>query len=101
MAGLSTTIGSMFVFCTDHADVKVLAAALGVSARVMIYMSFGGIFSTKAVDSFEEIKGIDRDEATKYATFCFFGGILTTYFLDWLVLKIAEVHEMRTNSCLA
>ena len=39
-AGLSTTIGSAFVFCSSYANTKLLAAALGVSAGVMIYVSF-------------------------------------------------------------
>ena len=97
MAGLSTTIGSMFVFCADYANVKLLAGALGVSAGVMIFVSFGEIYGVKAIDAFEEIEGVDRDEAMRYATFCFFGGIATTYFLDWLVHTIARVHERRTG----
>ena len=97
MAGLSTTIGSMFVFCADYANVKLLAGALGVSAGVMIFVSFGEIYGVKAIDAFEEIEGVDRDEAMRYATFCFFGGIATTYFLDWLVHTIARVHEQRTG----
>ena len=94
----------MFVFCADYANVKLLAGALGVSAGVMIFVSFGEIYGVKAVDAqkkqqqmFEEIEGIDRDEATRYATFCFFGGIAITYLLDWLVHTIARVHEQRTG----
>ena len=97
MAGLSTTVGSMFVFCSDYANVKLLAGALGISAGVMIYVSFGEIFGVKAVESFEEIEGIDGAKATRYATFCFFGGIVITYLLDWLVHTIARVHEERTG----
>jgi len=97
MAGLSTTIGSAFVFCADYANVKLLAGALGVSAGVMIYVSFGEIYGVKAVDAFESIDGVDRDEATRYATFCFFAGILITYALDWLVHTIARVHERMTG----
>ena len=51
-AGLSTTIGSAFVFCSDYANTKALAAALGVSAGVMLYVSFVEIFSQKAVEAF-------------------------------------------------
>ena len=87
----------MFVFCADYANVKLLAGALGISAGVMIFVSFGEIYGVKAVDSFEEIEGIDRDEATRYATFCFFGGIAITYLLDWLVHTIARVHEQMTG----
>ncbi len=87
----------MFVFCSKSANVKVLAGALGISAGVMIFVSFGEIFGVKAIDSFEEIEGTNRDEASRYATFCFFGGIATTYLLDFLVHVIARVHEQRTS----
>ena len=40
LAGLSTTIGSAFVYCTSYANIKMLAAALGMSAGVMLYVSF-------------------------------------------------------------
>ena len=82
----------MFVFCADYANVKLLAGALGISAGVMIFVSFGEIYGVKAVDAFEEIEGIDRDEATRYATFCFFGGIAITYLLDWLVHTLSLIH---------
>ena len=35
-AGLTTTIGSAFVYCTSYANTKALAAALGASAGVML-----------------------------------------------------------------
>ena len=44
MAGLSTTLGSAFVFCSSKADTTVLARALGASAGVMIYVSFAEIY---------------------------------------------------------
>lgn len=37
-AGLATTIGSAFVFCTGLANHKMLAGALGASAGVMLYV---------------------------------------------------------------
>ena len=37
-AGLATTIGSAFVFCTGLANQKMLAGALGASAGVMLYV---------------------------------------------------------------
>ena len=46
-AGLSTTIGSTFVFCSSYGNTKALAAALGVSAGVMLYVSFVEIFAIK------------------------------------------------------
>ena len=67
-AGLSTTIGSAFVFCSSYANTKLLAAALGVSAGVMIYVSFVEIFSIKAVEGFTTEYGND---ASKMATLFF------------------------------
>jgi len=50
-AGLSTAIGSTFVFCSGRANTSMLARALGGSAGVMIYVSFAEIFSSKSVSS--------------------------------------------------
>ena len=54
IAGLCTTIGSTFAFCTNLANHALLAGALGVSAGVMIYVSFAEIFCVKAVEGFEQ-----------------------------------------------
>jgi len=89
LAGLSTTIGSTFAFCSNLADQRFLASALGCSAGVMLYVSFGEIFMVKSVGAFEN-EGYTDDEAMRYATFCFFGGILFTAMLDKLVHIIAE-----------
>lgn len=89
LAGLSTTIGSTFAFCSNLADQRFLASALGASAGVMLYVSFGEIFMVKAIEAFEE-HGYNGDESTRYATFCFFGGICFTALLDKLVHYIGE-----------
>mmetsp|Transcript_16649 Transcript_16649/g.36202 ORF Transcript_16649/g.36202 Transcript_16649/m.36202 type:complete len:332 (-) Transcript_16649:120-1115(-) len=88
-AGLATTLGSTFAFCGSLADQRYLACALGVSAGVMLYVSFGEIFMVKSVEAFEE-SGYTGDEATRYATFCFFGGISITALLDKVVHFIAD-----------
>ena len=87
MAGLSTTIGSAFVFCSNYANTKALATALGISAGVMLYVSFVEIFSIKATESFSEKYG---EDGSKYATLCFFCGVIITYLLDALVHKLGE-----------
>lgn len=89
-AGLCTTIGSTVSCCTHLANHNVLASALGVSAGVMIYVSFAEIFCVKAVEGFEEA-GYTSDEATRYATFAFFGGIVTTVVLDACVHFLAAM----------
>ena len=40
VAGMSTGIGSLMAFFTSHTDKKFLSCALGLSAGVMIYVSF-------------------------------------------------------------
>ena len=40
IAGLSTGIGSLIAFFTRRTNTKFLSAALGLSAGVMIYVSF-------------------------------------------------------------
>lgn len=75
-AGLATAVGAMVVFfpqLVKYATRKTLAAALAVSAGVMIYVSFAEIF-LKSVESFVEA-GADDDRAMIYATLCFFGGV--------------------------
>ncbi|GMH36182.1 hypothetical protein BSKO_04050 [Bryopsis sp. KO-2023] len=99
-AGLCTTFGAAFAFCARIASKSMLAISLGLSAGVMIYVSFGEIFMTKAVDEFknhycseeDEEAGKDcskaDDKALQYATLCFFGGIIITYMLDLFVHQI-------------
>ena len=91
---MCTTIGSAFVFCTSYANTKVLAGALGVSAGVMIYVSFVEIFATKAIEGFETSYPNDAD---KLATLCFFCGAGLTYLLDGLVHKIGMWQKNRSN----
>jgi len=84
IAGLCTTVGSTFAFCANLSDPLLLAGALGVSAGVMIYVSFGEIFMVKSVEGFAD-SGMDDDTAMRTATFCFFGGMLITALLDRIV----------------
>ena len=76
-AGASTALGSAVVFIPSLvklANRNVLAASLGFSAGVMIFVSFSEIF-LKAISSFEEA-GIESDRAYVYSCVCFFAGII-------------------------
>ena len=97
-AGLSTTIGSAFVFCSSYANTKLLAAALGVSAGVMIYVSFVEIFSIKAVEGFSTEYGND---ASKMATLCFFCGAGITHLLDRIVHRIGAWQKKKNGKARA
>lgn len=75
-AGSATALGASVVFfptLVKFANRTTLAAALGLSAGVMTYVSFVEIFR-KSVLSFEA-DGY-TEEAYMFATLCFFGGVI-------------------------
>jgi len=85
-AGAATGIGSAVVFfptLVKLASRRVLAASLGLSAGVMIYVSFVEIFA-KSVDEFAAVDGVDDDLGYIYATLSFFGGVVFMMMLDVL-----------------
>lgn len=76
-AGAATGLGAAVVFVpalVKLASRRTLAGALGLSAGVMTYVSFVEIFSKSSL-AFEDA-GYDEDKAYKYATLCFFGGVV-------------------------
>lgn len=90
-AGAATALGASVVFfpsLVKLASRRILAASLGLSAGVMIYVSFAEIF-IKSVDGFADYlkvdeEGIDEAEVERredmayiYATCSFFGGVLS------------------------
>merc|ERR1719172_511525 len=60
----------------------------------MIYISFVEIFSIKAVEGFEDA-GHTREEAKRYSTLLFFGGMLITFLLDVLVHLLGFDHGFK------
>ena len=77
-AGAATGLGAAVVFVpalVKLASRRTLAAALGLSAGVMTYVSFVEIFG-KSRASFEEAEFDPDREAYIYATLCFFGGVV-------------------------
>ena len=76
-AAASTALGAAAVFVPSIvklANRNVLAASLGISSGVMIYVSFVEIFF-KSISSFKDA-GHDEDRAYVYATVCFFAGVI-------------------------
>ena len=85
LAGGCTGLGAAVVFSPrliKLASKKVLAASLGVSSGVMLYVSFVEIFG-KAADAFAEAHG--ERMGYLYATVCFFGGVGIMKVIDKLV----------------
>lgn len=85
-SGLATTLGAAVVLSerlVQLASQRVLAASLGISAGVMLYVSFIEIM-VKSKDSFQEAQHQEKD-AVLYATLCFFAGILMMTLIDVVV----------------
>lgn len=76
-AGAATALGAAVVFfprLVKLASRRTLAAALGLSAGVMTYVSFVEIFA-KSKNSFL-LAGYPENMAYVYASVCFFGGVV-------------------------
>ncbi len=90
-AGLSTGIGGLIAFHKKAASKKFLAFALGLSAGVMIYVSFIEIFP-KAFNSLEEIYGTKLGYL--FTTVGFFAGVFLIALIDKFVPKAENPHEL-------
>lgn len=90
-AGLSTGVGSIMAFLSKEFNHKFLAASLGFSAGVMIYVSFIEIFA-KAKDSLTLIYG--GKVGYIYTTLAFFCGIAIIAIIDKLVPSAENPHEI-------
>ena len=91
-AGLSTGIGSLLAFYTKQTNKKFLAAALGFSAGVMVYVSMVEIF-VEARASLEAALGATKGYFV--TTLSFFGGIAIIALIDKLVPSFENPHELR------
>jgi zinc transporter, ZIP family len=85
-AGGSTCIGAALVYhptYIQYASKRTLGGALGLSAGVMLYVSFIEIFS-KSQAAFED-SGLSEADSYLYATLCFFFGFVLMLVLDKIV----------------
>ena len=89
-AGLSTGLGGLFAFTKQTQTNKFLSFALGLSAGVMIYVSFIDIFP-KAL---EAIAHAFPEEAYVWTTLAFFLGMGLIALIDALIPKELNVHEL-------
>ena len=96
IAGISTGIGSLIAFVAKRTNTNFLSFALGLSAGVMIYVSFMEMLPTSLEslsDEFGEKKGM------LYMIFGLFGGIGLIGLIDFLVPKAQNPHEMHGVEC--
>ena len=82
IAGLSTGIGGLTAFFSKKMNTKFLSFTLGISAGVMIYISFAELF-VKAVDGLSQIYGAKSGNIIN--AIAFFGGIGFVAAVDRLI----------------
>lgn len=97
VAGLSTGIGGLVAFFSKKTNNNFLAFTLGVSAGVMIYVSFAELFA-KANETLSISYGTKCGSA--FSALMFFIGMIIAGFIDRFVpeAKSAEVIENSKNS---
>jgi ZIP family zinc transporter len=84
IAGLSTGIGSAIAYFIKRPKISYLSFSLGLSAGVMIYISFMELLPN-AIQSIGQIWGL----------VAFFIGIGVTSLIDWLVPESENPHEYK------
>ena len=90
-AGLSTGIGSLIAFVAKRTNTNFLSLALGLSAGVMIYVSFMEMIP-RSLGAFTDIYG--EKTGMLYLILGLFGGIAVIALIDFLVPESRNPHEM-------
>lgn len=90
-AGLATGLGGLFAFSRHAQTKRFLSFALGLSAGVMIYVSFIDIFP-KALDSMSQL--FSEQDAYFWTTIAFFIGMGLIALIDALIPKEMNIHEL-------
>lgn len=90
-AGLSTAIGSAVVLFSKKFSPRFLAASLGFSAGVMIYISLVELYG-EARESLSLLYGNSKGDL--YTLLAFFGGIAVIAIIDNLVPSGENPHEI-------
>ena len=90
-AGLSTGIGGLFVLRKEAVEQKYLSFSLGLSAGVMIYISFMEML----VNSFNSLSKLYGEKTGGwYSLLAFFGGIAFIALIDHFIPEEDNPHEM-------
>lgn len=92
-AGLATGIGSLIAFFAKTTNKRFLSFSLGLSAGVMIYVSFVEMFS-QAEETLTNEFGLKQGMLATVV--CFFAGILLIAIIDKLVPSFENPHEVRS-----
>lgn len=93
IAGLSTGVGSLIAFAARKTNARFLSTSLGLSAGVMLYVSFMELMP-EAVTLLQE--GRDERTAQSVMLLAFFVGIALIALIDYLVPEEDNPHEVHT-----
>ena len=92
-AGLATGIGSLMALLMKRTNVRMLSFSLGLSAGVMLYVSFVEIL-VKGLANLAAVYGEIR--GTWFGLFAFFGGMTGMMVLDLLVPSPENPHSFHS-----
>lgn len=92
IAGMATGVGALMAFVKRATDPRWLSAALGLSAGVMVYVSFMELLP-EAIHGLGHVAAL-RDSAMFYALLAFFAGMGLIALIDWLVPADENPHEV-------
>ena len=91
IAGLSTGIGSLMAFFAKQTNTRFLSLSLGLSAGVMVYVSFMELLP----DAVESMGAIFAEKtAMLYVLLSFFAGMGLIALIDFLVPSDENPHEL-------
>ncbi len=91
-AGLATGIGSVIGFFAKRTNKKFLCFSLGLSAGVMVYISFMEMLHTSRIDLGLLLGNAQRGDLL--AAGMFFGGVLLAALIDKLIPEANNPHEL-------
>ena len=90
VAGMSTAVGSLMAFFTKATNTRFLSGALGLSAGVMLYVSFMEMIP-EALVSLNMIYA--EKTAMIHMLLAFFGGMALIALIDFLIPEDENPHE--------
>lgn len=93
LAGMSTAIGSLIAFMSKRTNTRFLSFSLGLSAGVMVYVSFMELLP----ESMGKIALLHPGRVGELLVVsAFFGGIALIALIDYLIPEDENPHEMHT-----
>lgn len=90
-AGMATGLGALIAFFCRRTNTRLLSFALGLSAGVMVYISFMELIPEAMASAGDTIFGIPGNAAVVVA---FFLGIALIATIDWLIPDPDNPHEL-------